>query len=698
MAMDQDLESNVMDIAKLKDGDQLTQPPDNFDLQDESTTTTTTTGITNEVDEGRNDPIADDVPSIGPSDAITLATAFQPNPNDDDDVDGDTNQEEKDSNQDLIDIESSTSPLAEGACENKPKDSDVLQPENESQVNQLEEPSNLEVAVKSERGDDALGGPRLADETASPINEQLSKDDLAITDSPASAVARTDFTGTILLNTSSGVKLEDEGEKVVSTLPDGPSDPKSSDANAETFADRDDNDSIPIIVPPLQTGPDALEAATLSNKTEIAYEPETSDIEAQTAGGVVDISQDVGTNNAKQPEQEQLVAEQIELKSPTDSLEQPTDLSGGLGKKSSRKKLYTFCKCVFFPTVIVFCVFFMAYFLIYGVDGQLGKPASFYESGQVIPGNLLSLSKNGEFVVVRDSGDQMRVYDLSSSSSWKQMGQSLDVRGSAWVSANGTVLATLDSTTMAISVMEFDSNNNLWVRQNMSHLSANMLSLSADGTVLVAGNFTTATDGGTSNGTAQAYMYNGSYWNPLGQMIVLPGLNSALALSPNSDTILIVSFERDQSRLHIFRLYENPYVWEKLGRDIVLEGKILAIDVSYDNFVLSSNSTVEAFTYSGLRWGQQLAFPSLAAESVSLSLDGRSLVVISETSNVEAIQSYSFPSFNEYDKWEPAGPLLVPSNGKLFGNVVVLSGDASILAAQSISKGSEEVDFFAVNH
>jgi hypothetical protein len=384
------------------------------------------------------------------------------------------------------------------------------------------------------------------------------------------------------------------------------------------------------------------------------------------------------------------------------------------GEDSSRVRRRSFLGAMQDVGVYVFLVL-LAVLYISRIPFQSASTATTYHFDvhpQVLQGALLALSGDGTVVAISelafqppqdkdqdnatwllqvyclirddDSNDKHNIMEQSISNAeagrWYPMGQPLDFYYSSSInqvvdlSANGTVMALISSTSRTVRVLEYHTRRDKWLPQagndqllgaveaeirqgNTSfttRLSANAVSLSADATALVISGKSVMASTGATRSHVMAFRFDGTSWiatkggGELLQYRIRDGIDESLG---QSLILQSMQLSRDGTTLVMGGHYsENDHSSSKIS--VVKVFKLL---------VIPTNSQNDLQEETGLEWvnaGGELALvmdDPFIGKGISLSHDGN-VLALANTNNVQVF-SYTGQVFNGRlrHEWTPLG-------------------------------------------
>ncbi len=369
-------------------------------------------------------------------------------------------------------------------------------------------------------------------------------------------------------------------------------------------------------------------------------------------------------------------------------------------------------------------------------------------------GNSMSLSADGRTVAVGahgndDNGDmagQNRVFRLSNSGVWQQIGQ--DLNGSASghesgraiaLSSDGNSVAIGDplkgsngfSNNGAIRIFRFNQSNNLWetlganiVGQGNNYRLgwAGGMALSEDGNTIALSAWFYSDSTASGVGTGRVYVYrltNGS-WTLFGMSSPLLGEQEAdsfgfsVALSYNGETLAVGAPKNvntgnvNSGHARIYRIFSGS--WQQLGSNIEGEGdgdmfgyslslssdgNTVAIGGKFNGSSNAQSGHVRVFRYLSGSW-QQLGEDiygegahDKSGDSVALSADGETVVVGANhnDANPKLGNNYGHARVYRYSNGSTWKQIGADMDGDYeqdrFGYVVAISADGGTVAVTS---------------
>ena len=364
--------------------------------------------------------------------------------------------------------------------------------------------------------------------------------------------------------------------------------------------------------------------------------------------------------------------------------------------KSKRKARNEILKC----TAISFIVLS---FIVIGTISIVTKwksvegSASFsdYDTQQVIPGKLISLSQNGAVMLLQDDFGLFQAYTLDRDSSplWNPIGPSISSQGRVELSSDGSLVAFIDTISQIPQVASYDTENDSWVAENVPILIGDDLSMDSDFKTLAVGNY--------ENGTISTYIIEGDEWTGDSIVLSVPGLKN-FKISPSGSNLIVLCAEEGASTITL-KGYTKGYssnstfVWTSATTDISIGASIATISLAKDSYALAFDNTAIVYSYSGRQWGNQIiaSTGNSTFHSVALSLDGRTLALGRISGTMEG--TVSWYKFDDDTGEEPFRSPLQDEKSFMFGSEIGLDATASIIAIQSGVEGSENVHIFDVN-
>ena len=332
-------------------------------------------------------------------------------------------------------------------------------------------------------------------------------------------------------------------------------------------------------------------------------------------------------------------------------------------------------------------------------------------------GNSVSISDDGNTVVIGSGNNRVRVYRLDGTD-WILNGQDVDgvEDGRAGVSlslsGDGNTLAIGSDGTGDFSgrvrIYRFDGVNWTQLGQSLNGESANdgfggSVSLSDDGDTVAIG----APSDGTDSGQVTVYRFVGIGWIQLGQDIdgefTQDYFGDAVSLSGDGNTLVVGALTNDgngKSSGHVRAYRFNGINWLQLGQDIDGEDagdrSGTSVSASYDGSTVvigaplndgngNASGHARVYRFDDANWiqiGEDIngeAVGNQSGYSVSLSRDGNTVVIGAYHNDDNGINSgqarvYRFVSGD----WTQFGQDFDGETARdLFGNSVSLSGNGN---------------------
>eukprot|EP00980_Cylindrotheca_fusiformis_P028486 scaffold22604_cov130-Cylindrotheca_fusiformis.AAC.8 len=328
----------------------------------------------------------------------------------------------------------------------------------------------------------------------------------------------------------------------------------------------------------------------------------------------------------------------------------------------------------------------------------------------VVPGKIVALSGNGEVAVVGDDFGlyQVYVFNKNESPMWTPLGPTFRSRGRVNLSEDGSTIAFVD-TSQRLRFTEYDKVQRRWIQQDAPILTGDDLAINPEFNLLTIGNYglgsITDFNSKVGEGSITTYKYNGEDWTQHGSALVkLFGLQS-FRVSPDGTGMVTVSDNDGNITLNGYKSFDEgneAYAWAKSDVTISLATNDIDVAVSNQIYAVASDNHVQAFSYSGRPWGQEIvAAADTNITSVALSSSGRILAIGSFSEDKAGfVDWYEFPKGQgSSGSWVSMGETLRAdgtSETLMFGSALDLNMDASQLAVQSGLEGRESVHFYDV--
>eukprot|EP00526_Cylindrotheca_closterium_P005977 CAMPEP_0113655054 /NCGR_PEP_ID=MMETSP0017_2-20120614/29488_1 /TAXON_ID=2856 /ORGANISM="Cylindrotheca closterium" /LENGTH=568 /DNA_ID=CAMNT_0000568249 /DNA_START=72 /DNA_END=1778 /DNA_ORIENTATION=+ /assembly_acc=CAM_ASM_000147 len=374
---------------------------------------------------------------------------------------------------------------------------------------------------------------------------------------------------------------------------------------------------------------------------------------------------------------------------------------------SAKSRKIQIAKCAAISLLIIACIVVVTITIVTGWgDGSIETE---FDKQSVVLGKLVYLSQNGFVAVVEDDFGSNQVYRLDPNANprWQPIGSDFRSQGRVEVSGDGKRMAYVNPRTKRLVFEEYNEATRDWVdTKNAPVLGGDDISLSGDFSTMCVGTYGQGSITQFSNkvgeGIITTYKYDGASWLVHGDpLIKIFGMNW-FSVSPDGSGLMIAAENNGNTTLDGYRseaLANNTFQWLKADRTTTITSSTVDLAVSNEGYAVSTEKSVQAYTYSGRTLGQEIvASGNNNITSVALSVDGNTMVVGSVTPGLTGVVDwYRFPA-GTTDTWKTLGGAPLQDNAAHFGSAVQLNEGGTQVAVESGLAGNENVHLYGVTY